>query len=201
MPDWARAHYPHYPSVGRFESKFFEPEKWKSNYPVPAFENRLPDDTFWAAKQVAAFTNEQIRAIVKTGEFSDPEAERWLADCLIARRDKIGKTYFARMLPLDHFAVQDGKLTFEDLAVKYDLLPKRDYTVQWSWFDNAKDERTPLPQETGFTLPKRLLEGSGEAYALAEISSGDSHQTVTVYLRRRLDRMEVVGIDRAWSQI
>ena len=35
------------------------------NDPITAFENRLPDDTFWAAKQVMAFTDEEIRAIVQ----------------------------------------------------------------------------------------------------------------------------------------
>ena len=40
-----------------------------------------------------AFTDEMIRAIVKTGQFSDPAAEQHLADVLIKRRDKIGRAY------------------------------------------------------------------------------------------------------------
>ena len=47
------------------------------------------DDAFWAAQRVAAFTDEMIRAIVHTGEFSDPAAEKQLGDILIKRRDKI----------------------------------------------------------------------------------------------------------------
>ena len=70
------------------------------------FANRLPDDAFWAARQVVAFTDEDIRAIVQVAQYSDPKAERWIADCLIERRDRIGRTYFAKVLPLDDIAVR-----------------------------------------------------------------------------------------------
>ena len=33
------------------------------------------EDAFWAARIVMAFTDEQIRAIVKAGRLSDPKAE------------------------------------------------------------------------------------------------------------------------------
>ena len=121
VPRWARAHYPDLPAVGHFESDIFDPELWKPNYPNPAFDNRLPDDTFWAAKQVMAFSDEEIRAIVETGQYSDPKSVDWIAKCLIARRDKIGRTYFAKVLPLDRFQVRDGQLAFEDLAVTVSL--------------------------------------------------------------------------------
>jgi hypothetical protein len=43
---------------------------------VAAFANRLPDDAFWAARQAAAFTDEDIRAMVQVAQYSDPNAER-----------------------------------------------------------------------------------------------------------------------------
>ena len=72
VPYWAHAHYPGYSAVGGFEAATFRPDSWVPDYPNPAFLNRLPDDEFWAAKQVMAFTDEQIRAIVKVAEYSDP---------------------------------------------------------------------------------------------------------------------------------
>ena len=54
--------------VGAFEGATFDPAKWTTTEQVPPFANRLPDDTFWAARQVMAFTDEEIRAIVRTGE-------------------------------------------------------------------------------------------------------------------------------------
>ena len=52
VPFWAHAHYPGYPAVGGFEAATFRPDRWVPDYPNPAFRNRLPDDEFWAAKQV-----------------------------------------------------------------------------------------------------------------------------------------------------
>ncbi|OFW44776.1 MAG: hypothetical protein A3J28_05030 [Acidobacteria bacterium RIFCSPLOWO2_12_FULL_60_22] len=198
VPRWANARHPKLPAVGNFESNLFEPEEWKANYPIPAFENRLSDDTFWAAKQVMAFTDEQIRAVVKTGQYSDPAAEKWIADCLIARRDKIGKAYFSRLLPLDRFAVREERLAFEDLAVKHNLIPSRDYTVQWARFNNDTEQKTPLAGETTLALPRPLIESGEGEYFAAEIHGGDPKKAVTAYLRKKSGRIEVVGVDRTW---
>jgi hypothetical protein len=198
VPHWAFAKYPHIPAVGRFESKIFEPEKWKANYPNPAFDNRLPDDTFWAAKQVMAFTDDQIRAIVTTGQYSDPAAVEWLTRALIERRDKIGRTYFPRVLPLDQFAVRDGRLQFEDLGAKYRLTPARQYTVRWARFDNRSQQQTALAGASDPTLPREVTQSAAGEYFAAEIRSGEASQSVTVYLRNKAGRLEVVGIDRTW---
>ncbi len=92
-PAWMRASYPDLPAVGRFDSETFLPEKWTPLYDVAPFANRLPDDTFWAARQVMAFTDADIRAIVQVAQYSDPRVGRWIADCLIERRNRIGRTY------------------------------------------------------------------------------------------------------------
>ena len=84
-PDWERADYPNIKSVGRFEAETFDADTWTSNYPNPAFLNRLPDDTFWAAKQVVAFTEPEVRAMVETGEYSDRAAVDYMVKTLIER--------------------------------------------------------------------------------------------------------------------
>jgi hypothetical protein len=198
VPKWARAHYPNLPAVGRFEAATFDPETWVPEYRNPAFVNRLPDDAFWAAKQVMAFTDEQIRALVKLGKFSDPRAEKWIADCLIIRRDKIGKAFLPKVLPLDRFAVEDNRLTFEDLAAKHKLAAPRDYAVQWSRFDNNTEQKTPLPGETSLRLPGQIqVAGDGEYFA-ADIRGEDPKKTGTVFLRKNGGNVEVVGVDRTW---
>ena len=63
-PNWMRAKYP---SIGRFEYKTFEPDKWVTDAEIAPFANRLPDDTYWAAKRVMAFSNDDIRALVQHG--------------------------------------------------------------------------------------------------------------------------------------
>jgi hypothetical protein len=199
IPRWAMAKYPNYPSIGRIEADVFDPEHWYPEYPNPAFENRLPDDEFWAAKQVMAFTNDQIRTIVKTGQLSDPTAEEYLLDCLIRRRDKIGKAFFAKVLPLDQFLVKDGELMFEDLAKKHGMGATTPLRVSWSRFDNETEKKKPMADAAGFVIPKEALNNPDTAYYAADISrDGDPKRTITVYLRLRGQQGEVVGIDRWW---
>ncbi|MGH9657434.1 MAG: hypothetical protein ACRD96_02760, partial [Bryobacteraceae bacterium] len=193
VPRWAAARFPQLPSIGRFESDIFTPEKYKTEYRNPAFENRLPDDTFWAAKQVMEFTAEEIRALVKTGQYSDPRAEEWLVKSLVARRDKIGRTYFARVLPLDRFRVEGGRLVFEDLAARHGLARAREYTVAWSRFDNNTGTRTPIPGASGLATPAVDAE-----YVAASIRDEDPKKSVTVYLRKKGATWDVAGIDRTW---
>ena len=95
--------YKKFPALGRFEWEIYRPDEWKPEYKNPAFQKRLPDDTYWGAKKVMAFSDDDIRAIVELAQYSDPEAEQWLVTCLQKRRDKIGMEYFRRVLPLDDF--------------------------------------------------------------------------------------------------
>ena len=53
-----------------------------------------------AARRIAAFTDELIRAAVHTGAFSDPMAEQHLADVLIKRRDTILRIYLTAINPI-----------------------------------------------------------------------------------------------------
>lgn len=79
-------------SVGNFSAEGFEPLLWKSEFPLPAFENMTARDARWAARIVGSFTDDQIRAAVAAGELSDPAAAEHLARVIAARRDKIVDT-------------------------------------------------------------------------------------------------------------
>jgi hypothetical protein len=193
VPAWARAYYPSFPGVGRFEFEKFDAVRWVPEYPNPAFSNRLPDDAFWAAKQVMAFTNDQIRAIVKTGEYSDPRTEDWITKALIARRDKVGRGFFQWVLPLDRFQVRNNLLEFDDLAVVHEFVPSRSYTFTWAVYDNRAQSRTRIPDATTARVPN-----SDAEYLAANIHAGDPKLAVTVYLRKRSPNREVVGIDRGF---
>ena len=203
-PSWMRATYPDLPSVGRFESETFEPEKWTPLYEAAPFANRLPDDVFWAAKQVMAFSDEDIRAIVEVAEYSDPKAERWIADRLIDRRDRIGRTYFEGVLPLDDFAVRGDELTFRDLAVQYRFVEPRAYRVDWWLFDNrAGKPSSPIGPPT---LERRVPPGATAApagsYVMVRLVAEGAAlgKAVAVYLRSEPGGLRIVGIDREWPR-
>ena len=159
-------------AVGGFDSKTFEPDKWTTLFDVAPFANRLPDDAFWAARQVVAFTDEDIRAMVKVAQYSDPEAERWIADCLIDRRDRIGRAYFSKVLPLDDIAVRGGELTFVDLAVQRQYVAPRRYRVEWLTFDNKAGKPSGALESTGLgpQIPAAAANVPVGSYVMAHIT-------------------------------
>ncbi|MDZ4799240.1 MAG: hypothetical protein SGI92_13840 [Bryobacteraceae bacterium] len=193
-PAWVRADYDYVDQAGRLESKVFDPEEWKPNYYSPAMVNLLPDDAFWAAKTIMKFTEPEVRAIVATSEYSSKEGQDYLVRVLMERQRKIGQTWFSKVLPLDNIRVENGRLAFDDLGAVYKYWADRSYTVAWSDFDNETERRTPIPgASTGTAVPR-----SQSRYVAAEISSGNPQMTVTVYLRRRGEEMQVVGVERTW---
>lgn len=110
-------------SVGNFASDKFKPQQWKSNFPLAAFQNMTDRDAYWAAKIVASFTDEQIRAAVETGELSDPKAAEYLTQQLIKRRDAIAREYFTRNAALDEVQLQHTSngwvVNFTDLRAQF----------------------------------------------------------------------------------
>jgi hypothetical protein len=194
---WETADYPNYPALGRFESKMFDPDQWKSNYPNPAFLSRRPDDEYWAAKQVMAFTDQDIRAIVATGEYTDPDVAETVSRILMARRNTIGRTYFEKVLPLDAFRVEAGELRFDDLAVRHGFAAPREYHFQWQRYDNAAALPERAPVGASARVPDVLRTAS---YFMVRIyAEGDPERSVSVYFRNMNGRIEVVGIDRTWT--
>ncbi len=197
-PYWERARYPKLEAVGRIDARSFDPEKWKPNYPNPAFLRRLPGDEYWAAKIVMSFTDKDIRALVETGEYSDERVVSYLATILAERRDKIGKTYFSKVLPLENFKVANEELSFENLSARVDL-PAQTLRIAWSRFDNDSGIHTPLPEESSSRVPRELAAAKDGSYYAAKITAqGDERKSVTVYLRKKQNAVQIAGIDRAW---
>jgi hypothetical protein len=153
----------------------------------------LPDDGFWAAKQVMAFTEPEVRAIVKLAEYSSEAGNEYLIQSLMKRREKIGRTYFAMVLPLDNFEVDNGHLRFDDLAVKNGFHTPRTYQYEWSTFDNESGGRSPIPGTSSDSLPS--IPGG---YAVVQIVAEDRKKSVDVYVRSTGGKPEVVGIERHW---
>ena len=87
-------------SVGRFEGDFFDPVKWRPEYPNPAFDNMTPDDAFWAARLVARFSDDAIRAVVAKARYSEAGAAEHITATLIKRRDKVLRAWLTGVNPL-----------------------------------------------------------------------------------------------------
>ncbi len=151
--------------MGRFEGDVFDPIKWRPEYPNPAFDNMRADDAFWAARLVARFSNDAIRAVVAKGRYIEPGAADHIATTLIKRRDKVLRAWLTAVNPLaDARLGSDGVLVFENAAVSARVTSAASrYTLTWSRFDNATNATTGTPvettaTETRATAPPAILE-------------------------------------------
>ena len=206
LPLWATVPYPAEADIGRFEGTAFDPTRWKPRAPTAAFLRARPDDTFWAARRVAAFSDAMIRAIAAAGAFSNPRTAPALAEVLIARRDRIARAYLPALNPIVDVALSaGGTLTFANAAVDAGVAPKpASYAVEWARFDNASGESTPLGPPAIVTTtraeaPGRLPAEAG-GYLRVRIAATEGPAPwatpVDAYFRRTADAWTLVGLER-----
>ncbi len=204
---WILMNYPRHPSIGKIEAERFRPELWKPEYPNPAFVNCLPEDAYWAAKIVMAFSDEEIRAVVNTSRISDPRAEDYLIECIRQRRDKAGRYWLTQVISADNFRIGAGGLHFEDLAVRYGFLKAPPgYVVTWYRYDNARDRKVLLdrPREYAASPIPILAEAGqgrpGEYFSLRLQRRVEENAKIPkaahLYFRRGAGGLELVGIER-----
>ena len=83
--------------------------------------------------------------------YTDPQAEKLLADVLIQRRDKIAHAYLNAINPVVNVALDgSGALTFDNAAVGAGVAeaPAGGYVVHWSRFDNNTGTATEIGTST-----------------------------------------------------
>ena len=91
---WESCVDPHLPAVGFVDGdRTFDPDRWRPDYPNPAFDDRTARDARWGARIVAGMNDELIRAAVGAAHYSDPRAADYLVRVLIERRDRIVSTW------------------------------------------------------------------------------------------------------------
>jgi hypothetical protein len=204
--EWVRIRYPDYPSIGRFESEHFRPEAWKPEYPNPAFDRATTEDMFWAARILMAFTDDDIRAIVETGRLTDPAAEAYLIEQLIARRDTSVEYYLGRINPIDGFRIgPERNLLFENPGVDAGLATECAYGYGWHVFDNQSETLTPLGDDGVSRATAVRVPDSQAEFLMARITSDCPGQPswslgVDVYLRNGAT-LSVVGVERETPRI
>jgi hypothetical protein len=207
LSPWQTVRYTEYPSIGRFEGDAFDPVAWKPQTPTTAFMELRADDAFWAARRVMAFTDDRIRAVVRTGQLSDAAAERHLASVLGKRRDAIGRTYLTAVNPIvDPHLDETGRLTFANAAVEagFGELPAS-YHATWYHFDNATGQTRSIAETHSATtvmlLPAALMPTGRDRFLQVEISADSARhpswrQPVRVFFRSTSAGWTLVGLER-----
>jgi hypothetical protein len=208
LKPWQTVDYERSPAIGRFEAEEFDPKGWKPRVPTAAFLRSRPDDEFWAARRVMAFSDDMIRHLAAAGRYSDESAAVHLADVLIKRRDKIGRAYLTAVNPVTDIKLDaSGTLTFENAAVAAGVASEAtQYTVSFAAFDNATGEATPLgpplPTTERRVRQPRGLSSMAPAFVMVRIAaSSPDHPAwaapVDAYFRRSAGGWKLVGVERA----
>jgi hypothetical protein len=194
------------PAVGRFDAERFEPARWKPEYPNTAFDNMRPDDAFWGARIVAAFSDAAIQAVVRKASYTDPAATEHMSRALIARRDVIARTWLNGVNPIfDAELSADRRLRFRNAAVDAGAAtPAESYVVAWSRFDNATDTHEPAGgeqtvQDLAASAPPGLLSAAG--FVSATIRGQHPQHArwadpVRVYFKNDGSGWKTVGLER-----
>jgi hypothetical protein len=108
---------------GYFSQRDFDPDAWRGEYPNPAFGRMTERDAAWAARIIARITPEDVEAAVKVGDFTRPEAARFLTRVLIERRQVLLRRYLSKLSPLSDVQVGPRAVCSVDLARQADAFP------------------------------------------------------------------------------
>lgn len=117
-------------AVGYFDNHHFNPAKFRPQLPNYAFKDLTRADGFWAAKLMMSFTDQDIAAIVKAGDYSRPVDEEYIAKVLAVRRDLAARYWFSQAAPLDVFELNGANFIFKDLAIQYGFETQAVYHVE-----------------------------------------------------------------------
>lgn len=187
--------------VAFFESEFFEPMGFDAMQPNPAFRNLTDRDGYWAAKIVAAFSDEHLWAATHAGNFGNPDAPAYLARILGARRDKIVRHFFSRVPPLDFFRYEAGKLQYADLGADGGFFERGQtrYRSRVALVDAEREiqEMGPWNESAQTRVDLRQEPGGAGFYAVeTQLRRGDAHwsASTTVYVAQSSGR--VVALER-----
>ena len=115
VADWENLEYLPWKSIGAFEADAFDPKEWKEVYPFEPVRSSQPADNYWAAKILGALNDEHIRTLVHAADYPEPEAEDYMIQTLIKRRNKVVNYFFNQVTPVDVKSFINNELVLKDM--------------------------------------------------------------------------------------
>ena len=206
LSPWQTVGYEQEKAIGKFEADVWDPRTWKPQTQTRAWRELRDDDAFWAARKIAAFSDDLIRAAVHTGELSNQAAEKHLGDVIIARRDKIKRIYLTAVNPIVDPKLDGNQLTFENAAVAAGVASGPvTYRATWARFDNATGTTQPIGGEaqgntTMLPAPSSLPTADGSYVEVNIAADAKDHpawqRPVKIHFRREGGGWKLVGLER-----
>jgi len=115
-----RALIEQYPEFGGYSAEHFDPRAWRPIVDIPPFVRQTRRDRYWGAKRVAAFSRDELAAVVATARYR-PAAAEYLLDAMWRRRERIARDAFDETAAIDHFRIEGTQLCFTDLWLRAGL--------------------------------------------------------------------------------
>jgi hypothetical protein len=162
------------PQVGMFSSKNFDPENWKTTYPVMAFQNMTDEDAFWAMRIILSFSETELRKIVETAEYTDPKTTDYILQTLLERRRIVADHWLRQVNPIARFSVERRG---QDIALKF-----RDFMIDLNLADSAETEYVYRVKGNGFKSDERTVRDA--LVPVDQKAVGDEPIAVTIRTRR-----------------
>ncbi|WP_103018980.1 hypothetical protein [Salinibacter altiplanensis] len=204
--EWAETGLLSDSTVGRYGANGFDPRTWRPEWPNLAFQSATPADAFWAAKKIQNFSREELRTIVRTANYSSQDVAHHMVQTLRARRNAIGRVFLDWGDGLDRFAVQSGRLTFEDLRAAHGQVPDTlQRTVEWRAYDNRAKKVGSVLTRTSSARASLPIPNYSPPYLRATLVTPRAG-TTQVFVRQTKQgraspggrlRRRVVGVERA----
>jgi hypothetical protein len=180
---------PGHETFGYFDVEHFDPQRWKNEYPNPAFDRMTERDAAWMARILARFTPEMVRTLAEMARFADPSNTDYLEQVLDGRLAKIFERYLTRVSPVSEVHLEGReRLCGVDLAEWRGLRDARSfvYTARLVGGPWLVVDRRPGAQVC-VTLPHVARDGgppddSAERYVRLRIEDGVARGPLVVHL-------------------
>jgi len=102
---------------GYWNVRDFVPDRWKNEYPNPAFDRMTERDGAWMARILARVTPRMVHTLVEMGKLPSPANAAYLESVLSGRLDRVLERYLTRLSPVTELHVEGGdRLCGVDLA-------------------------------------------------------------------------------------
>ncbi|MEO8680108.1 MAG: hypothetical protein ABI665_13735 [Vicinamibacterales bacterium] len=203
IPKWRTQDYFESRSIGRLplDHGDWDPQTWWPHITNAAFRQMRPDDTFWAARKLAAITPAMIAAAVAEGQFGDAKSEQYLAQAINDRRQRILLTFLPKVNPIVDPEMVNGRLTFRNIAVESGVskVPEG-YRATWFTYDNATGQATLVDSTGGTESPLAVPPMPKAEFIKVELSATGAPEAwarpVAVFFRLSNGTWKLVGLER-----